>query len=937
MAPSSLSQAVTSIGKLVGLLITLLFSLGVVAAPSKSVPASVAFWYADKPPLGELAQFDWVVFEPEHMTPADVTFVLAQGSHPFAYLSIGELDEHQAQSRPDLLEHAAEQTRNPGWNSHVMDLTSAGWRDYIFSRAAELEKRGYAGLFLDTLDSFTLLAEDQRPAQRDALLALLRDLHQRYPQLKLFLNRGFEVLPDLKQGVAAVAVESIHASWDARRQVYRPVPEQDRAWLTEQLKSVRERNIPIVAIDYLPAERRAEARKLASRLVGEGYLPYISTPGLDTLGVGSIEVQPRRIAVLYDPREGALTRTGGFRSLGGLLEYMGYRVDYLPVDDSLPTSTMTGLYAGAIVWMTSGVPEARGVFNRWIDNRLEEGTPLAFFQGLPIDDAAILTKLGLQLNGIQPISGLKIVSQDRELIGAFEAPLVVRSRGLVAIGSQSNANKTGLVLVDAAGREHTPVVTGDWGGIALAPYVFEGEDDTRQWIIDPFAFLQRALQLAPLPAPDVTTENGRRIATVHIDGDGFPSRAEIPGTPYAGTTVLNDFIKPYPLLTSVSFIEGEIGPQGMYPYLARELEPLARRILSHERVEPATHTFSHPYFWQAERDSQQEGFQAEYGLKLPIPGYDKIDFKREVFGSRDYVRDRLAPADKPVKMIFWSGDAIPDAPTIKLAYDAGLLNVNGGETRLTRADSSLTGLYPLLRPTAGGLQVYAPIINENVYTNLWQGPYYGFRDVIETFELTDSPRRMRGLHLYYHFYSGTKMAAIKVMGDVYRHMMDQQPISLWMSDYLLRAHGLHTASLARTAGGAWQIRALQGLRTVRLDPSLGWPNMLASEGVAGVVDLPQGRYVHLSADRALLTLQSTRDTAPALEQANVPLTAWRYLDARRVELSFAGEFPIAFSIRSNSACRLETAGQKVSGRAANGLWHFSLSTKQVSNAQLVCE
>ncbi|MBQ0744109.1 MAG: endo alpha-1,4 polygalactosaminidase, partial [Pseudomonas sp.] len=499
------------------------------------MPASVAFWYADKPPLGELAQFDWVVFEPEHMTPADVTFVLAQGSHPFAYLSIGELDEHQAQSRPDLLEHAAEQTRNPGWNSHVMDLTSAGWRDYIFSRAAELEKRGYAGLFLDTLDSFTLLAEDQRPAQRDALLALLRDLHQRYPQLKLFLNRGFEVLPDLKQGVAAVAVESIHASWDARRQVYRPVPEQDRAWLTEQLKSVRERNIPIVAIDYLPAERRAEARKLASRLVDEGYLPYISTPGLDTLGVGSIEVQPRRIAVLYDPREGALTRAGGFRSLGGLLEYMGYRVDYLPVDDSLPTSTMTGLYAGAIVWMTSGVPEARGVFNRWIDNRLEEGTPLAFFQGLPIDDAAILTKLGLQLNGIQPISGLKIVSQDRELIGAFEAPLVVRSRGLVAIGSQSNANKTGLVLVDAAGREHTPVVTGDWGGIALAPYVFEGEDDTRQWIIDPFAFLQRALQLAPLPAPDVTTENGRRIATVHIDGDGFPSRAEIPGTPYAGT------------------------------------------------------------------------------------------------------------------------------------------------------------------------------------------------------------------------------------------------------------------------------------------------------------------------------------------------------------------------------------------------------------------
>ncbi|HSP32626.1 MAG TPA: endo alpha-1,4 polygalactosaminidase, partial [Halomonas sp.] len=463
MAPSSLSQAVASIRKLVGLLITLFFSLAVVAAPSKPAPASVAFWYADKPPLGELAQFDWVVFEPEHMTPADVSFVVQQGSQPFAYLSIGELADHQAQSDPELLEHAADQVRNPGWNSHVMDLTSAGWRDYIFRRAAEFEKRGYSGLFLDTLDSFTLLAEEQRPAQRDALLALLRDLHQRYPGLKLFVHRGFEVLPDLKQGIAAVAVESIHASWDARGQVYRPVPEEDRAWLTDQLRSVRERNIPIVAIDYLPADRRAEARELAGRLIDEGYVPYISTPGLDTLGVGSIEVQPRRIAVLYDPREGELTRTGGFRSLGGLLEYMGYRVDYLPADASLPTSAMTGLYAGAIVWMTSGVPPESAKFNRWIDQRLDEGTPLAFFQGLPIDDAAILTKLGLQRNGAQPVTGLELVRHDQNLIGEFEAPLVVRSRGLIAIGNQANANTAALVLADAAGRQHTPVVTGEWG------------------------------------------------------------------------------------------------------------------------------------------------------------------------------------------------------------------------------------------------------------------------------------------------------------------------------------------------------------------------------------------------------------------------------------------------------------------------------------------
>jgi len=118
---------------------------------------------------------------------------------------------------------------------------------------------------------------------------------------------------------------------------------------------------------------------------------------------------------------------------------------------------------------------------------------------------------------------------------------------------------------------------------------------------------------------------------------------------------------------------------------------------------------------------------------------------------------------------------------------------------------------------------------------------------------------------------------------------------------------------------------------------MGWPDLQASRGVAGVIDLPQGRYVHLSDNRAVLALQAERDSTPALEQANVPLTAWRYLDARRVELSLAGEFPIAFSVRAPSPCRLETGGQTVRGRAANGVWHFSLSTKQVSDAQLVCE
>ena len=167
-------------------------------------------------------------------------------------------------------------------------------------------------------------------------------------------------------------------------------------------------------------------------------------------------------------------------------------------------------------------------------------------------------------------------------------------------------------------------------------------------------------------------------------------------------------------------------------------------------------------------------------------------------------------------------------------------------------------------------------------------------------------------------------------------MRGQQPISLWMSDYLDRLHGLYQASLGRTFEGDWQVRGMDGLRTLRLDPELGWPDLGRSRGVAGVRDLPQGRYVALSNDRALLALRPERDPRPALELANIPLLDWRYVNDQQVTFAFAGEFNLAFSVRSAGTCRVEVQGQHYAGRSEQGLWHFQLPLKQVSDAQLFC-
>lgn len=271
--------------------LALLFSAGA----SASSPASVAFWYAQKPPLAELARFDWAVVEPGHLQTEDVRTLQAMGAHPFAYLSVGEFAGNDQTLADAGLSAAASAHRNHAWDSQVMDLTSPAWRNYLLQRAQHYQAQGYAGLFLDTMDSFQLQPAARRETQRLALVSLLQELHKANPGLKLFFNRGFEVLPELTDVVAAVAVESIHSGWDASRKEYRPVPQADRDWLLGKLAPLKQRGVPLIAIDYLPPQQSEQATALARQLCSEGFIPFITTPQLDYLGASTVQLNAKNI------------------------------------------------------------------------------------------------------------------------------------------------------------------------------------------------------------------------------------------------------------------------------------------------------------------------------------------------------------------------------------------------------------------------------------------------------------------------------------------------------------------------------------------------------------------------------------------------------------------------------------------------------------------
>jgi len=884
------------------LLIALCSTFSVAAAPA------VALYYGKQVPLSDFRAFDIVVVEPGHghdprrRQPGDAEL--------YAYVSVAEVQA----SRPYFKDIPAawKMARNTDWDAEVIDQTPADWPAFFADKVVgPLWAMGYRGFFLDTLDSYRLAKKFDETAQQDGLVRVIETLHKRFPGIQLILNRGFEIVPRVRDKVRMVAAESLYQGWNAGAQRYEPVKASDREWLLGQLQSIRQRfGIDILAIDYVAPQDRQLSRETAEKISALGFTPWVTDYRLDSMGIGAIEVVPRRVLVLYNGAEApSLNYSNAHRFLHMPLNHLGYVVDFADARQPLPEGIAGDRYAGIATWFSGQLAAAAGApVQRWLLARQQEGMPIAILGDFGFaPDRSALGRLGLKNLAAEGVRQLRIASQ-HAMLGFETRPLPSR-QNFEPLQLAGAAGQPLIELEDQRGTRYVGGALMPWGGFLLDPYVLNeipGGEQAR-WVVDPFAFLQAALRLPALPVPDVTTENGRRLFFSHIDGDGFASRAEFPGSPLAAEVLLKEVLEKYRIPTTMSVIESEVAPNGLYPRLSAEMENIARRMFRLPHVEIASHTYSHPFLWDrsVRHGVFTEGGEAAYSLD--IPGY-KFDLRREIVGSSDYIRQRLAPPDKPVRILLWSGDTAPSAEALEITEKAGLLNMNGGDTAITRSNPSLTAVGALGIAKGGYLQVHAPIINENIYTNLWKGPFYGFERVIESFEMTGSPRRLKPVDIYYHTYSTSKRAGLRAVQKAHEWAQAQPLHPIFASEYIMKVRDFNDFVLARDNGG-WRVRGNGNLRTLRLPSSLGPIRLDDARGVAGFIPGSEGNYLHLSGAGAWFrTGQPAAQDTPYLRQANARLVAWQ---ASQRELSFTlqGHAPLEFSLANTGRCQVKADGR----------------------------
>ena len=897
---------------------------------------SIAFYYGPNPPVNALAQFDRLVLEPENIKPAELTQLKRSGAIAYSYLSVGEVGEHR--NWYDRIPQDAVTGTNGDWNSKLMNLSDPAWQRFLLQRAAELQRRGYEGLFLDTMDSYQLFVKSdaERKKQEAALANLVYRIKRKYPQLSIITNRGFEVIDRIGQYIDGVAAESLYAGWNNGLQTYTEVPETDRQWLQQKFETIRQKfSIDTIAIEYLPANKRSEARNIAAKIADDGSIPWIANPALDYVGVSNLEVIPREVLMVFDSRvTGPVEGAEVHMLLATPLEYMGYVPVYHDIaKQPLPQQTLKGSHAGIVIWNRGGMSEPQ--YNKWLRKQIDDSTPVALLGSLGDKlDEQFAETIGVAL--VNQVDAYSLMQVQNDAMIGFEAGIPPRiDEVAMPIINRSKANSVHLSFADNTGTEIDTVITGPWGGIALHPTVIENTiDGYFKWIIDPFAFLKKSLNLIDAPMPDITTENGKRLWFAHIDGDALPSWAELPGKRLGAQVIRDEILDRYNLPHSISVVEAEINGMPQFGDRRDLMIKTAREIFAMESVEIASHTYSHPFRWQLLKTGMKSG---RYNLGIKDYRYD-ID--REIGGSVNFIDTQLAPPGKKTKILLWSGDAVPLADALDSVKRHGLLNMNGGNTIITKATPTVALVTPNARDVDGRLQIYAPIMNENIYTNEWTGPFDGFRRVIETLDMTDQPRRLKPANIYYHFYAGTKMAALRSLTEVYDWSVQQDIYPIHASEYIVKVPHFRTAGVARHLDGRWKVSGLGPIRSLRMLKPNNWPKLEIDGGIIGATQLHDGVYLHTSgADKFSFDLQSTRPQKPYLISANARVNRWQLNKNNIVTMNISGHVPVQMELSGNTRyCEVTSNDIVIDGALTDkGNTRYTFPTRETGDAVIDCQ
>jgi hypothetical protein len=303
-------------------------------------------------------------------------------------------------------------------------------------------------------------------------------------------------------------------------------------------------------------------------------------------------------------------------------------------------------------------------------------------------------------------------------------------------------------------------------------------------------------------------------------------------------------------------------------------ENVAKDIFALPNVQLASHTYSHPFRWMKEDEDRLRLLKAPLNLSLrPDADQGALTADREVKGSVDYV-NKLLPKGKRVELLLWSGNCRPGPDSLASVRASGVEAMNGGNTIISKRWHGNASIAPRTTMMGDELQIYAPAQNEMFYTDDWRSSSLGgFANVIETFKLTGSPRRLKPVDIYYHFYSGERGDAFSALLKVYNWAVNEPLHSITALDYVRSVKDAREAKISKTNERTWSINCQGSLQELRIPKDLGYPVVGNNSNILGWNDEGPWRYIHTNGGKLItLQLKDKPDAQASIAASTEPLT-----------------------------------------------------------------
>jgi hypothetical protein len=879
---------------------------------------SAIVYYGDDISYSYIGIHDYIIIQPKHVDTSTHGFQLYKDKL-YAYVSIGEIEKNDPAYT--AIDKKWIVTKNKTWNSDVLDIANKQYQEFIFTHQIEpLLKKGFVNFFFDTLDSYHLYTKTQKEKalREKALASFINTVHKRYPKAKIILNRGFEIIDAVHDSITAVLFESYYKGLQGKDLNYCDISNNDRAWLDAQIATIKKYNLDIIAVDYLPYTQKQQAQEIVKKLQKKGFIPYVATKELTSYGITAKNAIKREILTIIDESRLDRILQEAHQHGGTVLQYLGYKQKlYNIAIKPFPDPKKLTQYTGVIIWLQDYVKDT-GKYLQWLQKMQKAHIPIIFVNNFGFNaNKNDLAFLGINISqGTQPVE--KILYQDT-IVGYEAQPSLENITNQIHLSLPKS--KKLLTYKCKNGATSTPAAITPWGGyIVNTAYMFT-VDGENLWVTDPFAFFTQALHLQKLPAPDPTTLNGNRLFFTHIDGDGFVNVVEGTKNKFSAEEIYDKILKHYKIPHSVSVIGAEVEPTGLFPQYANRIEEIAKKIFSLPNVEGATHTFTHPFKWGKVHNNTLD---PKYRLK---PKNYTFSFDNELKKTLQYINKHFVPkGHKQAQAVFWSGDCAPRVDALSFVYKHNILNINGGDTTITKTAPWLSLIAPYGLERNNFYQIYTGQQNENIYTNDWLGPFWGFKRVVETYELTDTPRRFKPIDIYYHLYSGSKLASIKALKYVFDWVLQQKYIfPIYTSEYIPQVQDFFDVSMANEAD-QWLVSGLKDLKTLRIDATL-YPHTDTND-IISITKHNDAHYFSFDAQEThYFTLKPYKQKIPYVVHANAFIEKSYTKDT--TQLHFKAYVPLQITLDIPKGYTVKWSKKPTKIKKKNNLVHYSFTQKQV--------